>query len=133
MKYLLFGLAFFVASQSHAQHVYKCVNGKNLSYQSQPCPDTHKAAKQWDATPEPPPSNAELWRRYKADQQRKSDMSAVRQRSYGSSDEQASVVRQQPSQCDQAREHRRRQFDANPSRSYAFTQALDDAVARACK
>jgi len=33
------------------QQVYKCVNGKQVSYQSDPCPG--QAVKAWDVTPEP--------------------------------------------------------------------------------
>lgn len=54
------------AGQLHAQVVHKCTGkGGAISYQSEPC--THgQAAKTWAATPEAPPTNAELWRRYYA-------------------------------------------------------------------
>ena len=62
VKYLLFMVVFFFVGHCRAQQVYKCIKGKEVSYQSQPCPDTRKAAKQWDATPEPPPSYAGMTR-----------------------------------------------------------------------
>jgi len=49
-KLLAVGLIVFSGGVS-AQQVYKCVNGKQVSYQSDPCPGT--AVKSWDATPEP--------------------------------------------------------------------------------
>ena len=50
----------------NAQQVYKCVGkGGALSYQSEPCAGG-KASKTWAATPEPEPTNDELWRRHYA-------------------------------------------------------------------
>jgi len=52
---------------ANAQQVYKCVSGKDVSYQSSPC--AGPAAKTWDAVPVPEPSNAEQWRQYRIRQE----------------------------------------------------------------
>lgn len=57
-----------VAAPAHAQQVYKCVSGKSTTYQSAPCA-SGSAVKSWDAVPVPEPSNAELWRRYRLQQE----------------------------------------------------------------
>ena len=41
---------------AHAQHVYKCVNGRDVSYQSAPCLTGQRLARQWEASPEPAPT-----------------------------------------------------------------------------
>ncbi len=48
-----------LASAADAQHVYKCVNGRDVSYQSAPCEVGQQLARQWEASPEPAPT-AEL-------------------------------------------------------------------------
>ncbi|WP_425481600.1 DUF4124 domain-containing protein [Marilutibacter maris] len=54
-----------IAMPAAAQQVHKCVSQDgSVSYQSAPCASTAKQEKSWDAKPEPPPTNAERWRRY---------------------------------------------------------------------
>ncbi|MEP6907922.1 MAG: hypothetical protein ABI858_08100 [Pseudoxanthomonas sp.] len=47
---LLFALSFTTTAQ--AQQVYKCVEGADVAYQSQPCSTTQRTLRQWDATPD---------------------------------------------------------------------------------
>lgn len=61
-----------------AQHVYKCVDGDHVAYQSEPCGSSATRAKQWNATPEPPPDAAELQRRALALQQGKRESDYLR-------------------------------------------------------
>lgn len=66
MKLWIASALLLVAFQTHAQVVHKCIGkGGAISYQSEPC-TSGQAAKTWVATPEAPPTNAELWRRYYA-------------------------------------------------------------------
>ncbi|QWP75386.1 DUF4124 domain-containing protein [Lysobacter sp. K5869] len=60
MKFAIAAALLSLACSAQAQMVYKCVGkGGALSYQSDPC-ESGVAAKAWAATPEPPPSAAQL-------------------------------------------------------------------------
>lgn len=136
------GLAvLLIAAQgglAHAQTVNKCVGkGGAVTYQSEPCPSTHKATKSWDATPEPPPSNDELWRRY---HQRKKAEANSRYLSRlagtdGSRSSGATVyTTTQGSACQVARETRETVLrNGNNDVSYDVRRRLNDAVFDACK
>ncbi len=50
---LAFVCLVLFSSPAHAQHVYKCVNGRDVSYQSAPCSTGERLARKWEATPEP--------------------------------------------------------------------------------
>lgn len=49
---VLIAAACGLSRAAHGQHVYKCVSGSQVSYQSDPCPDPRQLAGRWDATPE---------------------------------------------------------------------------------
>lgn len=68
MKILVLPLLLIAAGQAAAQQVHKCTKGKEVSYQSSPCAADQRSHKQWEAVPEPPPTNEELWRRHYARQ-----------------------------------------------------------------
>lgn len=65
MRWMLLVGLLALAMPASAQRVYKCVShGGAVSYQSALCAPTAKQEKSWDAKPEPPPTNAERWRRH---------------------------------------------------------------------
>lgn len=132
-----------IAVPASAQQVYKCVKGKDVSYQSQPCVDS-APVKAWDATPEPPPTNDELWRRYNAKKQGEQDSAYLRRlagrdnfvsetsRPMGS----AIPVRDAKNQtaCEAAMHQRKSVLDAvGLRRTHDLLRSLDDAVNKACK
>ncbi|SFK93177.1 DUF4124 domain-containing protein [Lysobacter sp. cf310] len=133
-------LLFAVIGLASAEAVYKCVGkGGAVNYQSHPCPATHQVAKSWDATPEPPPSDAELWRRYHqrkkadADSRYFSQLAGTARR--GGS---ASVVYKntphQRSACEVARETRESfLLNSNTDVSHDVRRRLNDAVFDACE
>lgn len=45
---------------ARSQHVYKCVDGSDTSYQSVPCAEGKRLARQWDAAPDPLPSREQV-------------------------------------------------------------------------
>lgn len=45
---------------AEAQHVHKCVDGRHTSYQSAPCENGKQLARQWEATPEPVPTQEQV-------------------------------------------------------------------------
>ena len=69
MKFIFAALMLLGFMPVAAQQVFKCVDTKGrASYQSAPCAPKQTATRSWETTPEAPPSNAELWRRYHAKQ-----------------------------------------------------------------
>ena len=141
MKYLLFAGVLLVADTCQAQQVFKCVNGKDVSYQSQPCEANKKIAKIWPAPPEPEPTNEELWRRYYAKKKGERESAYLRQlagreglvngqsRPIG-----ARIPVQGGSACAAAKQHREAVLKAaGMSRNHDLLRSLDDTVYRACK
>lgn len=47
---------FAWSAPTRAQHVYKCISGLDVSYQSAPCGPTQQLARQWAASPEAAPT-----------------------------------------------------------------------------
>lgn len=136
-------LVLLVPSIAGAQQVYKCVGaGGATSYQTDPCAPSQRAVKAWDATPEAPPTNDELWRRHRA-QQRGAAESAYLSRLAGTdrvrspSVASGSVVRveRDSSQCDYWRGERQRQLYDNPNAQVSAQHRswLHSKVADACK
>lgn len=123
---------------AHAQTVNKCVGkGGAATYQSEPCPSTQKAVKSWDATPEPPPSNDELWRRYRQRRKAEADSRYLSRLAGtdGSRSTGATVyTTNQVSACEAARQRRESVLrSANNDVSYDVRRHLNDAVFDACK
>lgn len=116
-----------VSFPTAAQQVYKCVNGKEVSYQSDPCTNG-AAAKAWDATPVAEQSNAEKWRLYRVQQE-------LRQRnapapSYGWGASSPSTT----SACDSAKAQRDAAYaQVGLKRSFEFSSYWDNRVQQACK
>lgn len=122
-------LSFTIADFASAQQVFKCVNGKEVSYQSAPCPGV--AAKSWDAAPVAEPSNAEQWRLYRLKQQldrRYSADRAARASSYSIPSGSSNYA------CESAKRSRAAAYEAaGTRRNFALSSAHDNAVQDACK
>jgi len=132
--------AALICGSASAQVVNKCIGkGEAVHYYSGPCPAGYEQTRTWDATPEPPPTNEELWRRY---YQRKQGEADSRYLSHlaGTSRTGAAGhhVRQDgarsPSACDAARSSRESTLKAvGMHRTYELLQQLDASVREACK
>ena len=136
IRLLISGMAFFWSVSASAQQVYKCVQGKDVSYQSQPCAQSDQAVKAWDAVPEPPPSNEELWRRYYAKKRGQRESAYLRSLAGRSGSGSGASIRvpQSSTACAAAKASRTNALNAaGLKRTYELLQALDDAVNRACK
>lgn len=142
MKLLCLAALLVATVPASAQQVYKCVKGKDVSYQSQPCADS-APVKSWDATPEPPPSADELQRRHNAKLQAERDSAYLRRiagrenLAPGSRPVGAAIpVRDSRSQtaCEAAKQQRKSVLDAvGLRRTHDLLRSLDDAVNNACK
>lgn len=142
MKLLYLAALLAAAVPASAQQVYKCVKGKDVSYQSQPCADS-APVKAWDATPEPSPSAYELQRRHNAKLQAERDSAYLRRLAgrenlaSGSRPVGAAIpVRDAKNQtaCEAAKLQRKKVLDAvGLNRTFDLLRSLDDAVNKACK
>lgn len=131
---------FLVAPAGKAQQVYKCVKGRDVSYQSEPCAGTQKIAKQWDATPEPEPSAEALsQRQLKSGRERAG--TARRSSAAGTQRTRSASHRQNPkarkprmSRCDAAKARREAKLKAvGLKRTFDLLRKLDEAVNEACR
>lgn len=135
-------LALLLASSSaSAQYVHKCI-GKDgaVSYQSDPCPADAKQPKVWNAPPELPPTNAELWRRYYQKKQGEADSHYLSRLAGTSRGGTASGHRirqdgaRNQAQCDAAKASREQTLAAvGMLRTYELLQRLDENVREACR
>ena len=140
MKGIAIVLAAMAAQPAWGQQVHKCIGAKGaVSYQSQPCSISEKPAKTWDATPEPPPTNAELWRQHHAREQGKRDSAYLRSLA-GRTTATASgasipiIASRDPSACEAAKSSRARTLEAvGIRRTHDLLRSLDDAVRKACR
>lgn len=130
----------FIAPTGNAQQVYKCVAGKDVSYQSAPCSQTQKIAKQWDATPEPEPSAEELREREAKRQRDEAESARLRRASntgparVRKSGARASLASTGGNRCDAAKARREAKLKAvGLKRTFDLLRKLDDAVYDACK
>ena len=128
----IFGVVLLVlAGSASAQQVYKCVNGKQVSYQSAPCPG--QAQKAWDATPETVDPYVEA--RIEAMRQQQQARRAVSSSSSGGRSTMHSVSQTaNRSRCEQARAGWARAYEAaGTRRSFAMSSRWDGIVQDACK
>lgn len=129
-------LAF--AGTAQGQSVHKCVGkGGAVSYQSEPCAPAQKAVKSWDATPAPPPSNDELWRRHYRRKQGEAD-SRYLSRLAGTDGSRASAAYAPPPAATDACAAAKARREAilrqhNDDVGYDARRALNDSVYDACK
>lgn len=125
-------VALLVCSGSvSAQQVHKCVSGKQVSYQSDPCPG--QVAKSWDATPERVDPYLEQRLESMRQTQRERAASPVRRTSARPSGVSIGVANDQ-SRCDQARAGRARAYEAaGVNRSFEMSRYWDNLVHDACR
>lgn len=117
-------------SVAHAQQVYKCTDGKQVSYQSQPCDSAQRTLRQWDATPEPVPTGAQATQTAKA--------RAVPARKSSSRRSTSGSTRSRPdpaeSRCQVAKSKREAKLRAvGLKRTFDMLRKLDEAVYVACR
>ncbi|MBU8974521.1 DUF4124 domain-containing protein [Lysobacter sp. MMG2] len=132
-------LAALMCGSASAQVVNKCMGkGGAVHYYSGPCPAGYQHAKTWDATPEQPPTNEELWRRYYQRKQGEADSRYLSGLAGTSSGAVGHRVRadgaRSASACDAAKASRESTLAAvGMRRTYELLQQLDDSVREACK
>ena len=125
---------------ANAQQVYKCVKGKDVSYQSAPCDATHTVAKQWDATPDPEPTAEEIALRAFKRKQDAAESAQLRRaagtnrtRPTGSGNRTTSISAAD-ARCNAAKDRRARKLESvGLKRTFDLLRKLDDAVHSACK
>lgn len=129
-RMMLVVLLPIVWSVAHAQQVYKCTDGEQVSYQSQPCDGAQRTLRQWDATPEPVPTGAQATQTAKA--------RAAPARKSSSRRSTSSHTRSRPdpaeSRCRAAKSKREAKLRAvGLKRTFDLLRKLDDAVYEACR
>lgn len=118
-----------VASTAHAGEVYKCVKGKQVSFQSEPCASDQEVKR---IVPFVPDAEEPAWQR----RQRTEQQMAER---YARERQQASMTAippapQVPDACAQAKAHREFVLaQVGLRRTFDLLRALDEAVYEACK
>ncbi|HEX7801582.1 MAG TPA: hypothetical protein VF471_02330 [Pseudoxanthomonas sp.] len=128
-----FILLVLIAPPVHAQHVYKCAKGRDVSYQSAPCDGTQSLVKQWEAAPEPEPSAAEFSQHAPKGRQRGANSAGNRTR-FGSHGRTTSPISAADNRCRAAKERREAKLIAvGLKRTFDLLRKLDDAVHEACK
>ena len=140
MHRIFFAICLFFPTAANAQQVYKCVRGKDVSYQSAACDATHTVVKQWDATPDPEPTTAEIAQR---EARRKQDAteSAQLRRAAGanrtrstSRNSNRTSISTADARCNAAKDRRARKLESvGLKRTFDLLRKLDDAVHSACK
>lgn len=130
----------FIAPMGNAQQVYKCVAGKDVSYQSAPCSQGQKIAGQWDATPEPEPSAEELRERAAERRRDEAESARLRRASNAAGRARARTSSGRASlagtgnRCDAAKARREAKLKSvGLKRTFDLLRKLDDAVYDACK
>ena len=139
MRSLMLASVLLIPAAANAQQVYKCVNGKNVSYQSAPCAAGHTVAKQWDATPDPEPTAEEVAEHAAKRKQDAAESAQLRRaagthrtRSTGSSNRTSASAAD--ARCNAAKDRRARKLEAlGLKRTFDLLRKLDDAVQSACK
>lgn len=125
---VVLALAAFPAS---AQQIYKCVQGKQTVYQSDPCPG--QAVKAWDATPEPydPRKAAQV-----EAARRQVQASNAPRPTYGSSGPSGTrvTIARDPSTCEHEKAARASAYAAaGTRRTFKMSSYWDNRVQQACK
>ncbi|HET6784346.1 MAG TPA: hypothetical protein VFH12_10965 [Pseudoxanthomonas sp.] len=127
---IVFCISFIIAP-ANAQQVYKCVKGKDVSYQSAPCDGTQTLLKRWEAAPEPEPPAIESGHRQP--QRRRSEGNSRPSRSSGSRTRTTSSI-DAGNRCRAAKARREAKLaSVGLKRTFDLLRKLDDAVHEACK
>lgn len=118
------------AGYVQAQQVFKCVSGKQVSYQSDPCPG--QAQKAWDATPERvDPYQQQRLDQMRQEQAQRNSQPAVSQSSRSSG--RAIPLGPDPNSCDRAKAERKAAYDrVGVHRTFEFSSRWDGIVQKAC-
>ena len=117
-------------STAHAQQVFKCTDGRQVSYQSLPCDGAQRTLRQWDATPEPAPAGAQAppVARTRETPARKS---SSRRTTASSTRSRADPAE---SRCQAAKSKREAKLRAvGLKRTFDLLRKLDEAVHAACR
>ncbi|GAB3504752.1 hypothetical protein GCM10027400_00260 [Pseudoxanthomonas daejeonensis] len=125
-----------VSSDACAQHVYKCVAGDQVAYQSAPCAEGATTVKAWSHGSYEPPREADLQRIREIEQaNRPRDMTSQASRKVRRSQPQASTKRTSTiGRCQDAKTHRDRElYRLGPWRKMQDLRKWDGYVAQACK
>lgn len=129
-------LLILMAHQASAQHVYKCVDGKSVSYQSDPCTNGD-AAKSWAAVPEAenPYLKARLDRMQREVDARRAAGSGSYNASPRSRDASgASITTSSNYACESAKRQRAAAYEAaGTKRTFELSRRMDNLVHDACK
>lgn len=130
MRMLLTLLLPMAWSAAHAQHIYKCTDGNQVSYQSLPCEGAQSTLRHWDATPEPAAALAQ------AAQAAKAHALPVRKASSRRTTTHRPPSRPDAaeSRCQAAKSKREAKLQAvGLKRTFGLLRKLDDAVYAACR
>ncbi|MGR4896956.1 DUF4124 domain-containing protein [Stenotrophomonas sp. LARHCG68] len=128
--FFVFTLLAVAGSVSAQQQVYKCVNGKQVSYQSDPCPG--QAVKAWDATPEPVRPYVDP--RFEQRAQPEMAVSMPSRRSTSAPGGHSISIARDRDRCEQARAGRAAAYQrAGVSRGFELSSYWDNRVQDACK
>lgn len=113
--------------------VFKCVRGKDVSYQSAPCASDQVAVREWQSVDYAPPTAADLQRI--RDTEQATRQRDARLRSGGNTRAgQAKAVPSRIGRCDEAKAFRDRElYKLGPRRSIEQLRAWDGYVAAACR
>lgn len=130
IRLIIVCLAF--ASPTTAQQIYKCADGEQLSYQSQPCANQPLAS--WDASPVSPPLDTRMHSK-KANERIlpvSRGTNADRRIIAGDRQTRSAVVRRKDP-CEQARAQRGLAYErAGLKRSFRLSSHWDNRVQQAC-
>lgn len=128
---IVFCISFIIAP-ANAQQVYKCVKGKDVSYQSAPCDGTQTLLKRWEAAPEPEPPAIESGHRQP--QRRRPERNFRPSRSGDSRARTTSSIDAAGNRCRAAKARREAKLiSVGLKRTFDLLRKLDDAVHEACK
>ncbi|HRF83149.1 MAG: DUF4124 domain-containing protein [Xanthomonadales bacterium] len=113
--------------------VFKCVRGKEVSYQSAPCEPGQATQKEWRSVDYAPPSAAELQRIRETEQATRRRDAQLRSGGYQRAGS-ARVAATGIGRCDEAKAVRDRElYKLGPWRSIKQLRAWDEYVAKACR
>lgn len=133
--------AAFMCWNASAQVINRCVGkGGAVGFYSGPCPAGYQQSRSWDATPEAPPTNDELWKRYyqrkqgEADSRYLSQLAGTSRASEAAGHQVRATNARNDAQCEIAKMHRADALErAGLNRSYDFLSRLDEMVRDACR
>ncbi|WP_407469541.1 hypothetical protein ABFU38_10425 [Xanthomonas campestris pv. raphani] len=127
---VLFAAAVFSAQ---GQQVYKCVAGKQVTYQSEPCLPG-QAVKAWEAKPEQIDYSNQARLDAMSRQLRASNSAAPAYYPQGEAMGAAIGMSRDQRRCENAKRERQRRLDAvGHRRTFELSRRLDDMVYDACK